>query len=110
MRDYFEYIVARYEREGWAIIYPGGSSEQHPVVGRVGGFGVFFGDSRDVAEPLPPSEEQTNNRGELRAAIRAMQGHVRGTQSLICPDSAYVVDNAGASAQVADPARASTTC
>ena len=27
---------------------PGWSLELHPVVGRVGGFGVFFGDDRDT--------------------------------------------------------------
>ena len=48
------------------------------MVGRVGGYRVYFGDTRDVAEPLPPEEEQTNNMGELRAALTALRGHVRG--------------------------------
>ena len=42
-----------------------------------------------MAEPLPRDEEQTNSRGELKVAL---QQHVRGTMSLICPDSTYVVD------------------
>ena len=63
LREYFEAVIERYQKEGWDIILPDGSSEVHPTVGRVGGYGVFFGDARDVAEPLPPGEEQTNNRG-----------------------------------------------
>ena len=53
---------------------------------------MYFGDDRDVAEPLPPDTQETNNRGELRAPLAALQGHVQGTLSLICPDSTYVVD------------------
>ena len=37
--------------------------------------------------PNPSPPPQTNNRGELRAALDTLRGHVRGTQSLICPDS-----------------------
>ena len=92
LREYFEDVIGRYEQENWEIIYLDGSSELHPVAGRVGGYGVFFGDSRDVAEPLPTDEEQTNNRGELRAIVVALQGHRPGSKSLICPDSTYVVD------------------
>ena len=58
----------------------------------MGGYGVFFGDSRPVAEPLPVDEEQTNNRGELCATLAVLQGHRRGSHPLICPDSTYVVD------------------
>ena len=36
-----------------------------------------------------PDEEQTNNRGELRAALAALRGHKRGSMSLICPDQAF---------------------
>ena len=31
-------------------MYPHGSSENHQTVGRVGGYGVFFVDERDVTE------------------------------------------------------------
>ena len=58
----------------------------------MGGYGVFFGDAQDVAEPLPLEEGQTNNRGELRAALAALQGHMRGSMSLICLDSTHVVE------------------
>ena len=33
------------------LIYTDGSSEDQPTVGRTGGFGVYFGDSRDTAQP-----------------------------------------------------------
>ena len=68
-------------------MYPDGSSVNHPTMGRVGGYGVFFGDERDVAEPPPLDEEHTNNRVELRAVLVALQRQVRGTMS-----SSYVVD------------------
>ena len=90
--EYFGDVIGRYEQENWEIIYPDGSLELHPAAARVGGYGVFFGDFRDVAEPLPVDEEQTNNRGELHATLAALQGHRPGSQSLICPNSTYVVD------------------
>ena len=31
-----------------------GSSDEHPVVGRVGGYGVYFGDASDTALHIPP--------------------------------------------------------
>ena len=37
-------------------------------------------------------EEQTNNRGEVRATLAALQGRQPATQTVICPDSTYVVD------------------
>ena len=58
----------------------------------MGGYSVYFGDHRDVAEFLPVNELQTNIRGELRAALSALQGHIPGTKSLICPDCQLVVD------------------
>ena len=58
----------------------------------MGGYGVFFGDQRDVAEFIPLGEDQTNNRGELRAALCSLQGHRTGRRTLICPDSLRVVN------------------
>ena len=57
---------------GWEVIYLDGLSVEHEVVGRVGGYEVSFEDARDTAEPLPTTESQTNNGGELRAALRAL--------------------------------------
>ena len=88
----YEATIQTYREQGWDIIYPDGSSEKHPEVGWVGGYRVFFGDHRDTAEYIPLGEEQTNNRGELRAALRSLQGHREGHQSLICPDSLLVVN------------------
>ena len=53
---------------------------------------VFFGDHRDTAGYISLGEEQTNNRGELRVALRSLQGHREGYQSQICPDSLVVVN------------------
>ena len=97
--EYYEQIIQRYVEAGWEVIYPDGSSEDHEVVGRVGGYGVSFGDSRDTAEPIPVSEPQTNNRGELRAALRALQARSPDKPVLICPDSLLVVDGVHGKAQ-----------
>ena len=70
----YEATIQTYPGQGWDIIYPDGSSEKHLEVGWVGGYGVFFGDHRDTADYIPLREEQTNNRGELRAALRKSTG------------------------------------
>ena len=88
----YEATIQAHREQGWDIIYPDGSSEKHPEVGWMGGYGVFFGNHRDTAEYIPLGEEQTNNRGELRAPLRSLQGHRGGHQSLICPDSLLVVN------------------
>ena len=88
----YETTIQTYLEQGWDIIYPDGSSEKHPEVGWTGGYGVFFGDQRDTAEHIPLGEDQTNNRGELRAALHNLQGHRVGHQSLICPDSLLLVN------------------
>ena len=58
---------------------------------RVGGYGVFLGDSTDTAKPLPTVERQTNNRGELRAALHAVKHRKHNVLTLICLDSLLVV-------------------
>ena len=73
LREYFEAIIERYQKEGWDIIFPDASSEVHPKVGSDGHM-VFFRDAQDVAELLPPEEEQTNNRGEVVAALATLLG------------------------------------
>ena len=72
------------------VQYLSGWVPRTPLLGAaVQGYGVYFGDERDVAEPIYSGEGQTNDRGDIRAALRALHGHVR---SLICPESTYVVD------------------
>ena len=51
----------------------------------------FFGNDRDVAAYIPLHEDQTNSRGELRAALYALEGHRAGERTLICPDCLLVV-------------------
>ena len=70
------------------IIYPDGSSEKHPEVGWVGGYGVSFGDQHNAAGYIPLGEDQTNNWGELRAALCSLQGHRAG---LIFPSGLWMV-------------------
>ena len=71
MAEAHQKVIDEYVAEGWEAIYPDGSSEVHPEAGMVGGFGVYFGDHRDTAQCIPITQKQTNNRGELLAAIHA---------------------------------------
>ena len=84
--------VPLYKQQGWTIVYPDGSSEDHPVVGRVGGYAVYFGDNRDTATYVPPDEEQTNIWGELRASLRALEGCKPDEHILVCPDCQLMVN------------------
>ena len=72
--EYYEHLIERDVQAGWEVIFPNGSSENYPVAGQVGGYGVLLGDHRDVAEFIPVIWRQSNSRGELRAAVRALQG------------------------------------
>ena len=73
MAEAHQKVIDEYVAEGWEAIYPDGSSEVHPEAGMVGGFGVYFGDHRDTAQCIPTNQKQTNNRGELLAAIHAIR-------------------------------------
>ena len=91
MAESHKVLVDKYRQAGWEIIYTDGSPEDHPTVGRVGGYGVYFGDARDTATHIPREEPQANNRGELRVALHAVQYRNKSKQTLICSDSLLVV-------------------
>ena len=83
-------------RVGWGIECakvppPLCRSPKTPRGGLGGGLrGVFWRPPRHGG--VYPPRRGTNNRGELRAALRGLQGHREGHQSLICPDSLLVVN------------------
>ena len=58
---------------GWHVIFSDGSAVLEDDLGWVGGYGAYFGDACDFAEPLPIKEPPTNNRAELRALLRVLQ-------------------------------------
>ena len=91
MAEAHQKVIDEYVAEGWEAIYPDGSSEVHPEAGMVGGFGVYFGDHRDTAQCIPITQKQTNNRGELLAAIHAIRHRTQHKRTLICSDSKLVV-------------------
>ena len=91
MAEAHQKVIDEYVTEGWEAIYPDGSSEVHPEAGMVGGFGVYFGDHRDTAQCIPITQKQTNNRGELLAAIHAICHRTPHKCTLICSDSKLVV-------------------
>jgi len=74
-------------------VYTDGSSRKNGQVGAVAGVGVYFGegDERNVSEPLE-GLQQTNQRAELTAILRALQ-IVPKTQNLeIITDSNYSIN------------------
>ena len=92
-------LVDKYRQAGWEIIYTDGSSKDHPTLGRVGGYWLYFGDTRDTATHIPREEWQTNNRGELRAALHAVQHKNKSKRTLICSNSLLVVQGIMGKAQ-----------
>ena len=90
MADSHKVLVDKYRQAQWEIIYTDGSSKDHPTVERVGGYGVYFGDARDIATHIPREERQRNNQGELKAALHAVQHRLKSKQTLICSDSLLV--------------------
>ncbi|KAK7744719.1 hypothetical protein SLS62_010076 [Diatrype stigma] len=73
-------------------IYTDGSSRSNGRVGAAAGVGVYFGtgDPRNISEPLE-GEVQTNQRAELTAILRAVEG-VSVTQDIrIYSDSKYSI-------------------
>ncbi|KAL2015012.1 hypothetical protein VTK56DRAFT_6528 [Thermocarpiscus australiensis] len=79
-------------RKDIAVVYTDGSSRGNGRAGATAGVGVYFGDSdpRNVSERLQ-GEVQTNQRAELTAILRALEG-VDDTQALeIRTDSKYSI-------------------
>ncbi|KAG1886047.1 ribonuclease H-like domain-containing protein [Suillus subluteus] len=61
------------EESGYDVVYSDGACKGNGQVGSVAGVGVWWGwnDSRNIAERCPG--DQTNNRAELIAIVRALE-------------------------------------
>ena len=76
-------------------VYTDGACTKNGSSSARAGIGVFWGqdDPRNVSEPLPPGERHTNNRAELLAIERALDGAEpvlrRGATLHIHTDSQY---------------------
>ncbi|KAJ3397295.1 Ribonuclease H1 [Lobulomyces angularis] len=73
-------------------IYTDGCCINNGRGGAIAGAGVFFslGDPRNISERVPG--EQTNNRGELLAAIRALEVSSYNVALTIHTDSMYLIN------------------
>ena len=85
--------VDELQRGGWTVVFTDGSSK------RVGGwdqagYGCFYGDHhpRNVSAHVPEGETQSNNRGEVRAVLCALEGKSDSEKMTIVVDSEYVYD------------------
>ena len=58
------------------------------------GYGCFYGDKhpRNVGDYVPEVEPQTNNRGEIRAVLCALEHKAESEQLVVVVDSEYVFD------------------
>lgn len=80
-------------------IYTDGACADNGKVGAKAGYGVFFGanDSRNVSARVP-GKQQTNQRGELFAVLKALEiihldhGRYLGHQVFILSDSMYALN------------------
>ncbi len=82
---------------GCCCVHTDGASAGNGRNGARAGIGVYWGtnDVRNVSEPLQESEPQTNQRAELKAAVRAVaqHEHFNGAQGLeVRTDSMYVIN------------------
>ena len=78
-----------------ATVYIDGSCIGKGAQTAKGGYGVFFGDNHHWSGSftIPAEDRPTNNKTELRAAIKGIQiGHENNVESLeIHSDSQYVI-------------------
>jgi len=78
--------------DGFVVVYTDGACrDNQDRAKRVAGVGAFWGEQHpfNISEPLNGCE-QSNNRAELTAVIRALQLEVRAVE--VRSDSTYVVD------------------
>ncbi|CAG8489459.1 34460_t:CDS:2 [Racocetra persica] len=73
-------------------VWTDGYCKRNGLSDAIGSIGVFFGnnDSRNLSERLP-GEQQTNNRAEIYAAIRALEICDKKENLIINTDSNYVI-------------------
>ena len=89
--------------QGWHVVFSDGSSVLEEDLGWVGGYGAYFGNCDDFSEPLPPREQQTNSRAELRALVRVLQiiGEREDSRRwALVLDSTYVIKGANGGASL----------
>ncbi|CAG8765093.1 6388_t:CDS:1, partial [Racocetra persica] len=75
-------------------VWTDGFCKRNGLSDAVGGIGVFFKDKdpRNLSERLP-GEQQTNNRAEIYAAIRALEICDKNENLIINTDSFYVINS-----------------
>ena len=85
--------VDELQRGGWTVVFTDGSSK------RVGGwdqagYGCFDGDRHpgNVSAHVPEGETQSNNRGEVRAVLCALEAKLDSQKMTIVVDSEYIYD------------------
>ena len=84
-----ETILHDAEDSGFLLVFTDGSSDTIHGVGRLGGYGVYSENGVSLSEHMLLGMEQTNNRAELMAALRALQLHPVGKIAM-CFDSEYL--------------------
>lgn len=77
------------------VIYADGACPNNGREGAVAGYGAIIrnpqGEFLELAGPVPKSDSQTNNRGELLAALYALRGLRNNSSVLLFSDSQLVI-------------------
>ena len=85
--------VDQLQRGGWTVVFTDGSSKRLGGWDQAG-YGCFYGDHhpRNVSAHVPEGETQSNNRGEVRAVLCALEAKSDSEKMTIVVDSEYVYD------------------
>ena len=75
---HYKATIQTYREQGWDIIYPDGSSEKHPEVGWVGGYGVFFGDHATRRNTFPLGRNKPTTAGSYGRHSAVYRGTGKG--------------------------------
>ena len=74
---------------GFVWIFTHASSEKHPIVGDMAGYGVYSECGMTISAHVPIDQRQTNDTVELLSSIKALQA-TDATLLAICTGSSYV--------------------
>ena len=90
-RELFEAVFTKKQKGGWDVVFTDGSSKI-AYQQLTGGYGVWYGeaDARNRSFVLSKDEDQTNNRGELRAAHYVLSRQPAGKPLHMIVDSEWV--------------------
>ena len=85
--------VDELQRGGWTVVFTDGSSKRLGGWDQAG-YSFFYGyhHPRNISAHVPEAETQSNNRGEVKAVLCALEAKSDSEKMIIVVDSEYVYD------------------